>query len=247
MCDELKAYKQQDFILCNKFRIHHPTLDEIVEYGEERYWQEISILTATPADEKLYLYSLGIDYNTMQDFQLFIKLCKDGVMPNNCLMLPDMNFNDYISFVYDDDLSLYNEQTDTVITKSDYIELTDYIRQIHGFKKNETRDGNDHTKRRRLEIELERLQRKINSGKKDEYHSQLKIYISALTNQSGFKYNWHTVWDLPINVFIDCLFRLQIIDRSKSLNQGLYSGNIDYKKIKNKEEFNWLRPIKNEN
>lgn len=247
MYDELVAYADQDFVLCDKFHIHNPTLLEIKEYGEQKYWQEISVLTATPADEKLYLFSLGIDYNTIQDFQLFLMLCKDGAIPDTCLILPDINFKNYICCPHEDSLALYDEKTDTIITENDYIELTDYIRQIHGLKKNESRDGNEHTKRRRLEIELERLQRKINSDIKDEYHSQLKTYISALTNQSGFKYNWHDVWDLPINVFIDSLFRLQIIDRSKSLNQGLYSGNIDYNKIKNKEEFNWLRPIANEN
>lgn len=243
MYDELNAFLEQDFVMCDKFEIHNPTIDEIRKYGEQKYWQEISIITATPADEKLYLYSLGIDYNTVQDWQLFILLCQDKLLPS-CLMLPNINFKDCECCAEEDSVFLYDNTNNLVITEEDYLKLTTYLRQAHGLKKNEKKDGNEHTRKWRLQRELERLEREIKSGKQKVFHSQLKTYISTLTNLEGFKYDWYTVRNLPINVFIDSLFRLQVIDRAKSLNQGLYSGNIDYKKMKNKEEFNWLRPIK---
>lgn len=248
--DELRAYRYQNNEIqgkCNTFFIHSPTLQEIVDYGEGKYWREVFNITSTAFDERLYLYSKKIDYNTVSDFQVFLEMSKDKLLPTNSLILPSIKFDDFEILerkekTNEDDFVLYNSTTDTVITEQDYNSITDFIRKTNGLHKNATKDGNKETRNWRLKRDLEKLEAEIEMGITHDFKSILQPYISTLTNTEGFKYNWNTVWELPINVFIDSLYRFQIIDRAKSLTNGMYCGNIDVSAI-DKSDFNYLKRI----
>ena len=246
MYDELRAYRRQDFTL-GKWRVHQPTLDEIESetIGEERYWTIVCSFVGTAYDERLYLWSKGIDFNSMTDFQVFVMRVEEKIVEPVDLFFPDIKIQNYQTF-YDpenENIILIDQENKQVITEDDYTLLTDFLRNLHGLPKNSIRDGNEATKKWRLDYELSQLEKKIARGIVDEFHSVLQPCISAMINLPGFKYNWHTVWDLPINVFYDSLRRTQVIKQADDLMKGLYAGVIDYKKMKNKDELNWLRSL----
>lgn len=246
MYDELKAYRKPDFML-GKWQCHQPTLSDIEELGEENYWTMVCGFVATAYDERLYLWSKGIDFNSMTDFQVFIMRVEEKIISPIELIFPDIHIQNYQTF-YDSDTEevlLIDVENKMVLTESDYTMLTDYLRNLHGLPKNSIKDGNEATKRWRLDYELKQIEKKIQRGIVDEFHSILQPCISALTNTTGFKYNWHTVWDLPIGVFYDALRRTQAIKASDQLVTGLYSGCIDYKTMKHKDDLNWLRSLNN--
>lgn len=248
MHDELRAYRKQDFMI-GKWRVHQPTLGDVEELGEELYWSIVCSFVGTAYDERLYLWSKGIDFNSMTDFQVFVMRIEEGAIYPIDLFFPDIHIQNYHTF-YDpetENILLIDDQNKIVITEDDYTTLTDFLRSLHGLPKNSIKDGNEATKKWRLDYELRQIEKKIQRGIVDEFHSILQPCVSALTNMAGFKYSWHTVWDLPIGVFYDALRRTQAIKISEQLMTGLYSGSIDYKTMKHKDDLNWLRALNNQN
>lgn len=73
--DELKIYRGSDIPITNKIVVIQPTIDQIIEFGEKKYFQTVHCLTGVGADFKWQLWDyLNIDYTTIDDFELFKKL-----------------------------------------------------------------------------------------------------------------------------------------------------------------------------
>jgi hypothetical protein len=73
--DELKIYRGSDIPITDKIIVIQPTIDQIIEFGEKRYFQTVHCLTGVGADFKWQLWDyFGIDYTTIEDFELFKKM-----------------------------------------------------------------------------------------------------------------------------------------------------------------------------
>ena len=73
--DELKIYKGSDIRITDKIIVTQPPIDQIIEFGEKRYFQTVHTLTGVGADFKWQLWDyLGIDYTQIEDFELFKKM-----------------------------------------------------------------------------------------------------------------------------------------------------------------------------
>ena len=76
--DDLKKYRGSDIRITDKIIVTQPTLDQIIEFGEKRYFQSVYCLTGVGADFKWQLWDYyGIDYTQIEDYELFKKMiCK---------------------------------------------------------------------------------------------------------------------------------------------------------------------------
>lgn len=73
--DELKIYRGLDIPITNKIVVMQPTLDQIIQFGEKRYFQAVHCLTGVGADFKWQLWDYyKTDYTTIDDFELFKKI-----------------------------------------------------------------------------------------------------------------------------------------------------------------------------
>ena len=73
--DELKIYKGSDIPITDKIIVTQPTIGQIVDFGEKRYFQAVHCLTGVGADFKWQLWDYyNIDYTTIDDFELFKKM-----------------------------------------------------------------------------------------------------------------------------------------------------------------------------
>lgn len=73
--DDLKIYRGSDIRITDKIIVIQPTIDQIIEFGEKRYFSTIHTLTGVGADFKWQLWDyFGIDYTQIEDFELFKKL-----------------------------------------------------------------------------------------------------------------------------------------------------------------------------
>ena len=73
--DDLKIYRGSDIRITDKIIVTQPTIDQIIEFGERRYFQTVHTLTGVGADFKWQLWDyFGIDYTTIDDFDLFKKM-----------------------------------------------------------------------------------------------------------------------------------------------------------------------------
>ena len=70
--DELKIYRGSDILITDKIIVTQPTIDQIIEFGERRYFQAVHTLTGVGADFKWQLLDyFNKDYTEIEDFELF--------------------------------------------------------------------------------------------------------------------------------------------------------------------------------
>lgn len=74
--DELKIYRGDDVPITEKIIVKQPILNEIVDFGEQRYFNAVYTLTSVGADMKwqLWDYCNHTDYTKIDDYDLFIQL-----------------------------------------------------------------------------------------------------------------------------------------------------------------------------
>lgn len=239
--DELQLFRGKQYVVNDRIKINHPSLDQIVEFGEQNYYGLVSRLTAIPSDYKGQLDLLGVDYEEISEFDLFTLLCKNLKVEETSILFGDLNFGNLNLFKNTNtgEPVLYNEEQDFVIDRAIYEVIMEFIRKINGFEKKIERAGNEATKK----FLIEEAKEQLNKSQDKPFKSYLIPLISSLVNSSGFKYDYETVWKLPIYVFIDSVKRIQKIKNYNSLMQGIYSGNIDSKGL-SKDDLNWLGELK---
>lgn len=72
--DELKIYRGSDIQITPKITVTQPTLGQIEEFGERRYFNAVYTLTAVGADLKWQLWDYAqIDYTKIEDYELFVQ------------------------------------------------------------------------------------------------------------------------------------------------------------------------------
>ena len=249
--DELRLYRGADFLLPNGIKIKCPTLGSICDYGEKKYLGMVSIFTATTIDRCAQLEDMGIDYTKISDFEMFMMfaglLSPDELKRENFeaistrILFGDLDFSKFIVAEKNGERCLAN--CDNVIfDKTNFDIIASYIRKMHGIPEPLYDHVNSEFAKQQLILDARNdanYQAKLRAIKGE--HSQYQPYISALVNHPNFKYNWHTVWDLSVFAFFDSLKRISIIDNANHLYQGLYSGCVEYSKIKH--DLDWFRPI----
>ena len=64
----------KDYVVNDAITIKQPTIGDILEIGEEQYFQTVFTLTCIPSDMKYRLYKMGLDYEKVEDYELFLLL-----------------------------------------------------------------------------------------------------------------------------------------------------------------------------
>jgi len=236
--DELQMYFGEPFHVNDKITIYIPTIGDIVEFGERNYYSMIHTLTCIPSDMKSQLFDLGIDYETFGDFDLFVMLTRNLTPDTTRLVLGDLDLSKFQMYTNSEnnEMVLFDPDTNTMIDKLIYMKMVEYIRKVHNITPKIEKAANKTTKRILIQLDRERIQK----SQKEPYKSQLKSLISAMMRYPGFKYKTYELKQCGLYEFMDTVQGSQIYISSTSLLQGSYSGMIDTSKI-NKKEFNWMR------
>ena len=238
--DELQMYFGEPFHINDKIVIYIPTIGDIVEYGERKYYGMIHTLTCIPSDMKSQLFDLGIDYEKLEDFELFMMLSSELTPDITGLILGDLDLSKFeISInIQNNERVLRNEELDITIDKLIYMKMVEYIRKVHNIKPKIEKAANKTTKKILIQLDRDRIKKAQN----EPYQSQLKGLISAMMRYPGFKYKTNELKQCGLYEFMDTVRGAQIYISSTALLQGSYSGMIDTSKI-NKKEFNWMRDL----
>lgn len=241
MIDELKVFRGKEYQINSHLSIRQPTLDEICGYGEKAYFGMVKGLCSTPADRKVEIWdALHVYWETVDEYDLFLSMWGSLCKMDLSILFGTTDMSQFKPVLNPkiNSIVLSNQQG-AVIDRAIYTLITDYLRRIHGFKKNVDVGYNDST--RDIMIEDDRDDQLKWASK--PFRSMLQPLISSLTNCPEFKYRYDDVWDLPIGVFMDAVSRIQKHKNYTQLMTGIYSGCIDSKKIK-KSEMDWMGELK---
>ena len=61
-----------DYEINDKIAVHVPTVNEIFDFGDQKYYSIVQTLIATPFDLMVELDDIGIDYESITNYQLFL-------------------------------------------------------------------------------------------------------------------------------------------------------------------------------
>ena len=244
--DECKMYFGIPYKINDYVTITPPTVGQIIEWGENKYFSMVHLLTAIPSDMKSHLFDLGVDYEEISDFDFFIYLCKNISKEQTSIILGDLDLSQLIPLTNEETgkVSLYtpifsdgkNVSVEICIDELAYVKLSNYLRKLHGITSKVEHAANKTTKR--ILIELDR-QKKAELSK-DPQKSNLFPVISARMRYPGFKYKSNELKECGIYEFIDTVKGANIYIQSTSLLAGSFSGFMDTSKIP-KKNFDWMR------
>lgn len=232
--------KVRDYPVTDKISVHVPTVDEIFDFGDLKYYNMVQSLTATPFDLMVELDDIGIDYETLTDYQLFI------------LMMQSISCEKDTSILFGGlDLSKLQEAEDT--SNGEHIlwdaengikidqlvasEICNAIRKMHFWEAPIGRAGN--TEAKRYLIERNRIKKKRLAKK--PYKSFLENMIISLVNTEEFKYDYDSALDLSIYKLNASWRQIQKKKHWEQTMSGAYFGTVDLSKI-NLEKISWLSP-----
>ena len=236
--DQLQLYFGDPYVINNNITIFQPTVGEIMKYGEKKYYSMVHTLCAIPSDVKSQLDDMGLDYEKVEDFQLFMMFAPTLSQESTSILFGDIDFSQLKIYPNPENglPMLANKETGLKIDVLIYERIVNYLRKVHGLKKKVEHAANRRTKM----VLIEEDRRNIELNKNKPYKSFLTPLVSSVKVRMGYTKDY--VRDMGIVEFMDDVQRLQIINNADALLHGMYSGMIDTKKI-NKNEINWMREL----
>lgn len=220
----------------DKINIYVPTVGEIIEC-EDDYYSLVSILTAMPIDFMVQLDDLGIDFTSINEYDLLLILFPELKSKDTSMIFGDLDLSGFELMVnqQNNNIVLRDELNDITIDRSVYGMISNTLRKIHSLERNRRKPANEEAKK----FMLERARKKLRRNKNKYHDSQLESFIISLVNAEQFKYDFEGTRELSIYQFNVSV--RQIIKKTdyEHLMFGVYSGSISAKDVKN-DELIWL-------
>lgn len=242
--DELQMYYGMDYKINDQITIKQPNIGEIIEFGEKKVYASIMPFVGNPTSYRLQLWDMGVDWNKISDFELFMMLVQGLKKEDTSLIFGDLDFSQLKPYTNtnDNSLVLANETLTFIIDEYTYMHIREYIRMLfQQYPKVEKAKG----KSTKLSI-IDEERMKIFNDQKNNKNSNRSMYlplISALVNHPGFKYKKNELKECGIYEFMDSVKRLQLYESTRALMSGMYSGMLDTSKMDLSKELNWLRDL----
>ena len=271
--DELKIYRGSDIPITDKIVVIQPTIDQIIEFGEKRYFGAVHCLTGVGADFKWQLWDYyGIDYTTIEDFELFKKMLWQSLSSKKYLYkeltenrekyeeqlkniseedLAEMLINPLSLVLKDIDLADFEEyQSDkcpeTILYDKEHditIDRFVYTRIVDAVRK-------IHGFKRNNQIPANEMTKMdlIEDARDEARMAAQKPYKSVLRPLISAlavktgQLGSDSIWNTKIYMFFDAIKRINRIQDATLLLQGAYSGFASLKDV-DKDRLDWAGEI----
>ena len=236
--DALQLYFGDDYVINDNIKITQPTIGQVVDYGEAAYFSTVHTITAIPSDMKSQLWDLGLDWCTMDDYELFMMLSQTLTPDRTSILFGDLDFSKLRPYKNNQngDIVLADKETGIIIDKMIYLRIVTYLRKLHGITPKIEKAANKMTKK----VLIEEDRQKILHAKDKPFKSYLLPLISAVKVKQGYTKDY--VRNMGLCEFFDDISRMQLINNADHLLSAAYAGTIDMKKI-NKAELNWMKEL----
>lgn len=204
---------------------------------EDSYYSLVSALTAMPIDMIAELDDIGVDFSTIDEYELFLLLFNQIKNADTSLIFGELNLSEFNLSLREGDgaLVLLNQASGVVIDRSVQSRISSVLRKIHGLKKDVRKPANDDAKKYMLDRAREKRKRSMSRSRM----SQIESLIISMVNTEQFKYGFYEVLDLSIYQFNQSV--RQVIKKINYDNRmyGVYSGTINTKEL-SQDDLSWF-------
>lgn len=173
--------KIPDYQITPFFRIKHPTYDEIVEYGEEKFISTLYSLCSSPDDFKSELYDNNhIYWNEVDDVTWFYTMATQNLSSLHIIFSSSINNYSLYENKQLKEVVLYDEENDTYLSQSNIQLIKEHLNSMIGYLYKPHKEIPTNRTVRQLLIEKDREQkRRINTTPSTESkHVTIKEIIS---------------------------------------------------------------------
>lgn len=245
--NKLLLLKGESYRVTDLVAVNNPTLGEIVDFGEQEYWDLLTHLCATSFDYRLFLEEKGVRYEDIDDWQMFLNMHSAFDYEETKILIPGINLAKLHLYKEENSGQVVMVNDDGVIVINDavYYSIMDFIRKCHGVERNFKIAGNKTARDIYMREAREAHERDMRGQRKNV--SYLEPLVSALCNTEGFKYNFDTVWNLPIYTFMDATRRIPKIKSADHFMNGMYGGMLDVSKMTKAQlnkNLDWMGELK---
>ena len=181
---DLELYFGDDYVINDKIKIHQPTIGEVVNYNEAKYFSMVYTLTAIPSDMKSPLFDMGLDWCEVEDFELFMMLSRTITQDKTELLFGDIDFSKMRPFQNNQngEIVLADKETGLIIDQLVYKRIVNYLRKLHNITpKVEKAKG-----KRAKQAMIDEDRRNREYGKDKPFKSYLLPLISSVKVKQGY-------------------------------------------------------------
>ena len=217
-----------------------PTVGEVWD-DEEDYFAAVSSIISTPYDMMVQLDEAGIDFTTINSFDLFRLLFSNLQDMNTTLVFGDLDLSKFEPAINEKtkEIVLLNSQDNIVIDRAVHEEISSCIRRILQIKKVVMKPGNEEGRKYMIRIAKmnQRRQRRL-AEKKDT--SQLEDLIISMVNTSEFPYTYESVREISIHQLYLSMNQVAHKINFDNNMHGYYAGTVKIEDLK-PEDRTWLK------
>lgn len=227
---------KREYAINQYIKIYIPTVKEVLEQ-EDEYYDMVSILTAMPIDMMVQLDDIGIDFTSINEYELFLLLFEALRKKNTKLVFGDLDLSSFRTAINEQNgmVVLINEETGVKIDRAIHGQIASVLRKIHHIEKNNRKPANGEAK----EYMIKRARDKMRRRKNRTTDSQLEGLIVALVNTEQFHYGFEGTQELSIYQFNESVRQvIKKIDYDNKMH-GIYAGTVSAKDL-SQDDLNWL-------
>ena len=234
--DKLKMYFGEDYTI-NGITISIPTIGDILEIGEARFYQAVSPFLNNPTSIRVLLYDVfKMDWNKTKDIEVFyimLQMVKDKEPLK--LLFKNISFEDFKLInakknEFEKDykwLALVSPSQNILICEDQYLEIAEFIRDMLNVHPKTEKAKGKTTKHWMLQED----RMKAEQNQNEENKSTLLPLVSACVNHPGFKYKLEELKQVNICQFMDSVQRIQKYEQGVAAMHGIYGGFVNAKDI----------------
>lgn len=234
--DKLRMYFGEDYTI-NGITISIPTIGDILEIGEARFYQAVSPFLNNPTSIRVLLYDVfKMDWNKTKDIEVFYimsQMVKDKEPLK--LLFKNISFEDFKLInakknEFEKDykwLALVSPSQNILIYEDQYLEIAEFIRDMLNVHPKTEKAKGKTTKHWMLQED----RMKSEQNQNEENKSTLLPLVSACVNHPGFKYKLEELKQVNICQFMDSVQRIQKYEQGVAAMHGIYGGFVNAKDI----------------
>lgn len=232
----LNLLYQRQYKINDAISITIPTVEEIIN-NEEEYYALISTITAMPIDFMVQLDSIGIDFTSISEYDLFLLMFETIKSKDTTLIFGNLDLTKFEIAVHEQNrtMVLIDRENEIVIDRAIHNQIAAVLRKMHHIERNRRKPANEEAKKYMLKRAKEKQRRNRNRTT----DSHLESLIVAMVNTEQYKFDFESTKKLTVYQFNECV--RQVIKKVDYNNRmyGVYTGHINAKEL-SQDDLNWL-------
>ena len=190
-----------------------------------------------PIDMMVQLDDIGVDFTTINEWELFLLLFGSIKERDTSLIFGDLSLSQFQPAinVQNNTVMLIDKSTGAKIDRAIHGQIANILRKIHHLERNNRKPANGDAK----EYMIRRAREKMRRQSKRVTDSQLEGLIVALVNTEQFHYGFEGTRELSIYQFNESVRQvIKKIDYDNRMH-GVYAGTVSAKDL-SQDDLNWL-------